>query len=54
MGTGRRQETEAIELPPPEMAGGMPLMQAVSNRLWAASGVNRPDTGQRTAPSAHD
>jgi SagB-type dehydrogenase family enzyme len=26
----------------------------LSNLLWAASGVNRPETGQRTAPSAHD
>jgi SagB-type dehydrogenase family enzyme len=73
MGTGLAQETGAIKLPPPETAGGMPLMQALkarhsmrefaskvlppqmlSNLLWAASGVNRPDTGQRTAPSAHD
>jgi len=73
MGTGLAQETGTIKLPPPEMAGGMPLMQALktrhstrefasntlppqvlSNLLWAASGVNRPDTGQRTAPSAHD
>lgn len=73
MGTGLAQDTEAIKLPPPEMAGGMPLMQALqarhstrefgskplppqvmSNLLWAASGVNRPESGQRTAPSAHD
>jgi SagB-type dehydrogenase family enzyme len=73
MGTGQAQETGAIKLPPPETAGGMPLMQALkarhstrefsskplppqvlANLLWAASGVNRPDTGQRTAPSAHD
>jgi SagB-type dehydrogenase family enzyme len=72
-GTGLAQESGAIELPPPETAGGMPLMQALkarhstrefgsqplppqvlSNLLWAASGVNRPDSGQRTAPSAHD
>lgn len=32
-----------------------PLPAAVlSNLLWAAFGVNRPDTGGRTAPSAHD
>ena len=62
-----------IELPRPETAGGMPLMQALkarhstrefankplppqvlANLLWAAGGVNRPQTGQRTAPSAHD
>lgn len=29
-------------------------MQVLSNVLWAANGVNRPDTGHRTAPSAHD
>ncbi len=72
-GSGLAQETGTIKLPPPETAGGMPLMQALqarhstrefgskplppqvlSNLLWAACGVNRPDTGQRTAPSAHD
>jgi len=26
--------------------------QVISNLLWAASGVNRPDSGRRTAPSA--
>jgi SagB-type dehydrogenase family enzyme len=73
MGTALAQETGTIQLPPPETAGGMPLMQALkarhsarefgrqplppkvlSNLLWAASGVNRLDTGARTAPSAHD
>ena len=73
MGSGLAQETGAVKLPPPETAGGMPLMQALkarhstrefvskplppqllSNLLWAASGVNRPESGQRTAPSAHD
>jgi SagB-type dehydrogenase family enzyme len=35
--------------------GSKPLLPHVlSNLLWAASGVNRPDSGQRTAPSAHD
>ena len=35
--------------------GSQPLPpQVLSNLLWAASGVNRPETGQRTAPSAHD
>jgi hypothetical protein len=68
------QGTEVIKLPPPQMEGGMPLMQALklrkstrgnfgpdtmlsnqqlSNLLWAADGVNRPD-GHRTAPSAVD
>lgn len=28
--------------------------QTLSNILWAAFGVNRPDTGGRTAPSAHN
>ncbi len=27
-------------------------MQVLSNMLWAACGVNRPDSGKRTAPSA--
>ena len=28
--------------------------QVLSNLLWAAFGINRPKTGGRTAPSAHD
>jgi SagB-type dehydrogenase family enzyme len=28
--------------------------QVLSNLLWAASGVNRPDSGRRTAPSARN
>ena len=28
--------------------------QVLSNLLWAAAGVNRPASGQRTAPSARD
>lgn len=28
--------------------------QVLSNLLWAAFGVNRPDTGKRTAPSAYN
>jgi SagB-type dehydrogenase family enzyme len=73
MGSAVAQETATIRLPPPETAGGMPLMQALmarhstrefssrplplqvlSNLLWAAGGVNRPETGKRTAPSARD
>jgi SagB-type dehydrogenase family enzyme len=35
--------------------GSKPLPpQVLSNLLWAAGGVNRPESGQRTAPSAHD
>jgi SagB-type dehydrogenase family enzyme len=71
--SGLAQDSAAIKLPPPETAGGMPLMQALkarhstrefdsrglppqllSNLLWAANGVNRPDSGKRTAPSARD
>lgn len=59
-----------IKLPPPVMAGGMSVMQALdkrrsirsfsdqplseqimSNLLWAAFGINRPESGDRTAPS---
>jgi SagB-type dehydrogenase family enzyme len=65
------QEPKAVQLPPPDMSGGRPLMQAlrerassrsfsleklplrlVSNLLWAAFGINRPESGGRTAPSA--
>ena len=28
------------------------LLQELSNLLWAADGINRPDSGKRTAPSA--
>ena len=37
-----------------EFAGKALPPQLLANLLWAASGVNRPDTGQRTAPSARD
>ena len=62
---------ELIHLPPPQTDGGMPLMQALSNRmstkqfaeqaipldqisnlLWAAFGINRPQSGKRTAATA--
>lgn len=64
-------DLKPIELPKPDMTGGMPLMQALkarhssreftpdtlplpvlSNLLWAAGGINRPEEGKRTAPSA--
>jgi len=35
--------------------GTTPLpIQLLSNLLWAADGVNRPDSGKRTAPTARD
>jgi len=62
---------KTIQLPAPQMDGGMPLMKALklrctareysgealpsqelSNLLWAACGINRPDSGKRTAPTA--
>ncbi|HUU14808.1 MAG TPA: SagB/ThcOx family dehydrogenase [Terriglobia bacterium] len=65
------QELKPLELPKPQMSGGMPLMEALkarrstrtfkpdplpapvlSNLLWAAFGINRPESGKRTAPSA--
>lgn len=65
------QELKEIQLPPPKMTGGMPLMEALKQRqtlrafdtlplapqtlsdlLWAAFGINRPESGKRTAPSA--
>lgn len=67
------EEAGMVTLPPPQMTGGMPLMQALqarhssrefsgrtlepqqlANLLWAAAGMNRVDSGRRTAPSAHD
>lgn len=64
---------DTMKLPPAQMSGGIPLMEALkarhstrefdarplpaqvlSNLLWAAQGVNRSDTGKRTAPSARD
>ena len=71
MGTANAADSGLIKLPPPDTAGGKPLMQALKERhssrefsaeplppavlanlLWAANGVNRPDSGYRTAPSA--
>lgn len=67
------QTPQAIALPPPVMAGGMSLMQALearrsvreyadrpvsdqdlSNLLWAAWGVNRPQEDGRTVPRWRD
>lgn len=44
MGTGQAKEIEAVRLP----------RQFPSSLLWAPHSVNRPESGQRTAPSAHD
>lgn len=65
------QELQPVTLPPPQVDGGLPFLQALherrsqrefapdalppqvlSNLLWAAWGLNRPDSGKRTAPSA--
>jgi nitroreductase len=62
-------EPKTVSLPPPDMSGGMPLMQALklrhstreysgrpipmqvlSDLLWAAFGINRPASDDRTAP----
>jgi nitroreductase len=67
------QAPQAIALPPPDMAGGKPVMAALkerqsirdyadrplsdqdlSNLLWAAWGVNRPQSDGRTAPRWRD
>jgi nitroreductase len=37
-----------------EFAPGPLSIELLSNLLWAAFGINRPETGGRTAPSAHD
>jgi len=44
MGTGQAKEIEAIRLP----------RRFPSRLLWAPHSVNRPESGQRTALSAHD
>jgi nitroreductase len=63
------QGAKPIDLPPPRMQGGKPLMEALrlrrsirayapqplppqvlSDLLWAAFGINRPASGDRTAP----
>ena len=65
------EAAKSIQLPAPQMDGGMPLMKALklrcttreyssealppqelSNLLWAACGINRPEKGLRTAPTA--
>jgi SagB-type dehydrogenase family enzyme len=64
-------DLQPIQLLPPQIDGGKPLMQALqkrstsrdfspdqlppqvlSNLLWAAYGINRPEIGKRTVPSA--
>lgn len=37
-----------------EFSGKALSPQVLSNLLWAAAGVNRPDSGKRTAPSARN
>ena len=67
------QDAKTIILNPPDLARGLPVMQALSLResatefdttslnlqdmsdlLWAANGINRPESGKRTAPSARN
>ena len=64
------QELKPIQLLPPQIEGGRPLMQVLkdrkswrlyttekiplqvlSNLLWSAFGINRPERGLRTAPT---
>jgi len=71
IGAAGADDLQPIQLLPPQIDGGKPLMQALqkrstsrdfspeqlppqvlSNLLWAAYGINRPDIGKRTAPSA--
>jgi nitroreductase len=65
------ESSKSIQLDPPDLTRGVPVMQALSQRastrefdpkplsqrdlsdlLWAANGINRPEEGKRTAPSA--
>ena len=57
-------QQQVIDLPPPRSQGGTPLIEALRLRrsirqyaprqlpplLWAAFGINRPASGDRTAP----
>jgi SagB-type dehydrogenase family enzyme len=53
---GGRPLLEALKLRRSSREFGADELPAavLSNLLWAAFGVNRPETGGRTAPSAHD
>ena len=70
---GAAQDLKPVQLLPPNLDGGKPLMQVLkaratsrafdteklsdqvlSNLVWAAFGINRPDSGRRTAPSAQN
>ena len=42
MGTGLAQDAATIRLPPPETAGGMPLMQALQARHSTREFSGRP------------
>jgi SagB-type dehydrogenase family enzyme len=67
------QDDSVVRLPPPALARGVSLFDALKARkstrefsdkplplallstlLWAAFGVNRSESGKRTAPSAHN
>jgi SagB-type dehydrogenase family enzyme len=71
IGAAMADNLQPIQLSPPQIDGGKPLMQALqkrstsrdfspdalplqvlSNLLWAAYGINRPEIGKRTVPSA--
>ena len=70
-GPSRADSLQTIHLPPPQTSSGLPLMQALKNRmstkefatqmlspeqvsnlLWAAFGINRPESGKRTVATA--
>lgn len=69
--SGSGAEPPPVQLPPPRLDRGLPLMRALQERrtireyspkplpllvlselLWAGCGVNRPESGHRTAPTA--
>lgn len=73
IGASFAQESKTINLNPPDLTRGLPVMTALSLRasstgfdttslslqdisdlLWAANGINRPESGKRTAPSARN
>ncbi len=73
LNTLNAQDSKTINLKPPDLTRGLPVMTALSVRasatgfdttglslqdmsdlLWAANGINRPESGKRTAPSARN
>ena len=60
-GGSQAQDLKPIKLNQPNVKRGLPVMTALQKRqstrdlsdlLWAAAGINRPESGKRTSPTA--